>query len=228
MATSVLAAFKLPFTLIERLEMGEEKFSVPATFKEYLAFADKCDYKVEYSNGKITTMGSPTDTHELICLNIGWILNSFFEDQENYRAYGSNLGLLLEETGAHYRPDTTLLNSPPVHVTHKIGKRMFKSVNNPYAVFEVFSNGTMKYDMDEKLPNYKQSKHLNFIIYINQHRPFVTVWKRTKTPGEWLTKDYNGLGASFELDGKKVELNKLYKKVIFLGNGKKKSEKKKA
>ena len=220
MSTSLIASFKLPFTWVERLGMGDERISIPATFEEYLAFADKCEYKVEYSNGNITTMGSPTDTHELICFNIGWVLNSLFENQVNYRAYGSNLGVLLEETDTHYKPDATLLNGPSVHITHKIGNRTFKSVKNPYAVFEVFSKGTKKYDKDEKLPNYKKSKHLGYIIYIDQHRPTVTVWKNADTKEGWLKTEYNGLDAAFELDGKVIELKKLYKKVIFMGIGK--------
>ena len=226
MTGSMIASFQLPFALKKMLDKEAREFSIPASFEEYLEFADKYEFKAEYSNGNITSMGHPTDTHEKICANIIGILHFLFGEDDPQEIYGSNLGLLLEETGAHYRPDTTMLASAPIIVEHKVGKLIFKSVSNPYAVFEVFSSGTVAYDMDEKLPNYKLSKHIQYIVYIHQHRPYVTVWARSEKPGAWVNQDYNGLETAFELDGKRIDLSKIYKKVAFIDAGKKRSRKK--
>ena len=197
----------------------EDEIRTPATFEEYLGFAEQAEYKVEYSNGKIVSMGQPTDTHELICLNIGWVFNNLFSENDPFRIYGSNLGIYIKENGAHYKPDASILAANPEFVRHRVEKRTLKSVVNPFAVFEVFSDGTMDFELTEKLPNYKQCPSLKYIIYIHQHKAFVTL--HTRSEQGWLSTDYRGLEDGFQFEDKKVLLKSLYRKVVFLGNGKK-------
>lgn len=211
-------AFKLPFSYIDRLALGKEEIRTPTTLEEYLKFAEECEYKVEYSNQHIISMGSPTDAHELILMNFGWALNNLVFNPDVFRIYGSNLGSYIEATGAHYKPDVTVLNTEPQYIKHKVGKRTLKSVLNPFAVVEVFSKGTASYDMTEKLPNYKQCPSLKYIIYIHQHKPFVTVYTRSDADkSTWLNNDYAGTETTFLFEGKEVKLEHIYRKVIFMG-----------
>lgn len=216
--STLIASFQLPFSFADRLSLGDGEIRIPATFEEYLAFAEECEYRVEYSNNHIVSMGSPTDAHELIIANIIWALNSLFiPDNAPYNVYGSNLGILVQDTNAHYKPDSVILNAEPNYVKHKVGKRTLKSILNPFAVIEVFSKGTASYDMTEKLPNYKQCPSLQYIIYIHQHKPFISVYTRSKEEeNTWLNKDYIGLESSFEFENKKASLANIYRKVIFL------------
>jgi Uma2 family endonuclease len=214
--SSAAAQNILPATLVERLAT-EEIFRVPASFASYLAFAEQCEYRVEYSNNRIVSMGSPTDTHEQICSNVSWVFNSLFSEEEPYRIYGSNLGTLIQATGAHYKPDTSILKEEPKYVLHKVGKRSIKSIVNLYGVVEVFSDGTMDYDWTEKLPNYKQCPSLEYMIFIHQHKPFVTVFTRIDGQNDWRSRDYRGMEDAFPFEGQTVELKKLYRNVIFLG-----------
>ncbi len=224
LATPVL--FNLPVSYSERLAL-EDEIHIPASFEEYLEFAEEAEYKVEYSNGKIVSMGQPTDTHELICGNV---IGTFFQllaDDEQFKVYGSNLGIYIPENGAHYKPDAVILNADPEFVLHKVRKRTLKSVLNPFAVIEVFSEGTIMYDLTEKLPNYKQCPHLKYIIFIHQHKPFVTVYYYSADVGGWVTTtDFIGLDASFPFEGKDVSLKQIYRKVVFLGSSKKSRGKK--
>ena len=222
MAISLL--FHLPVSYTDRLAI-EGEIRQPATFEQYLEFAEECGYRVEYSNGNIISMGQPTDAHELICGNVITAFNNLLEAKENFRVYGSNLGIYIRETEAHYKPDVSILGAAPEYILHKVRKRTLKSILNPFAIFEVFSDGTMDYDMTEKLPNYKHCPSLQYIIYIHQHKPFVTVHTRSEQPAGWLSEEFIGLDAAFQFEREKILLQHLYRKVIFSGNGKKKSKK---
>ena len=212
------AAAKLPHTLAARLALGDE-LRVSATFEEYLEFAETCEYRVEYSNGQIIShMGTPTDTHELIVGNVIWALGNLVGDHDNFKIYGSNLGLLVGLSGVHYKPDVVVLDDEPQFLFHKVKKQTLRSVVNPFAVFEVFSDGTMGYDMGEKLPNYKQCPSLRHIVFVHQHKPFVTVFARSDRPDTWLNRDFAGLDAHFELGSWQTPLKNVYRKVVFMGH----------
>ncbi|MCK6695648.1 MAG: Uma2 family endonuclease [Thermoanaerobaculia bacterium] len=204
----------LPYTYADRLAL-EGEIRVSATLEEYLEFAEQCEYRVEYSNGQIISMGHPTDTHEQICSNVSWVFNNLFTDVEPFIVYGSNLGIFIPASGVYYKPDAVVSDRLPEYIFHKVGKKTLKSVLNPYAAIEVFSDSTMDYDLTEKLPNYKQCPYLKYIIYIHQHKPFVTVYTRTDDPTGWLNHDYVGLQAEFSFEGRRVSVRQLYRKVIF-------------
>lgn len=191
--------------------------AIPATFEAYLALAEESDDNLEFSNGYIISMSNPTDTHEKICANLIWILNNLFTEADQYEVFGSNLGILLQPSGAHYRSDVTVLNAPPEYVSHQVGKRTVKSIINPFAVVEVFSDGTMGYDTTEKLPNYKQCPTVRYVILAHQYRPFITVYQRTEDPEKWINRDYMGMDSTFSFEEKTIALKDIYRKVIFPG-----------
>lgn len=193
-----------------------EPFRIPADFEDYLAFADEAQIKVEYSNGDLVHMGSPTDKHELICSNLTiWLFMDVFQYIETARAYGSNLSVLIQESGQHYKPDVTVLTVEPELVSHQSGKKAIKSVINPFLVAEVFSDSTMDYDYTEKLPNYKLCPTLEYILLVHQHKPFVTVHQREQD--FWKSQDYNRLDQLVQLADRELLLSKIYQKVNFPG-----------
>jgi Uma2 family endonuclease len=205
---------RLPRTLDERMEL-EGIIRTDASFEEYLLFEEQCQYRVEYSNHQIVAQDMPTDTHELICGNAIWASKTLLFEQPNFLVYGSNLGIYIQATGAHYKPDAVVLAEEPQFIFHKVKKRTFRSVINPYAVVEVFSDGTIYYDQTEKLPNYKQCPSLQHIIYIHQHTPLVTVYTRTPKPNQWLSEDFMQMNDAIPFAGKEISLEQLYHQVVF-------------
>jgi len=205
---------RLPRSLDERMEL-EGIIRADASFEEYLLFEEQCQYRVEYSNHQIVAQNMPTDTHELIVMKTGWILNNLFYDQPNFRIYGSNLGIYIQTAGVHYKPDAVVLVEEPQFVFHKVKKRTFRSVANPYAVVEVFSDSTIHYDQTEKLPNYKLCPSLQYILYVHQHTPLVTVYTRTPKPNQWLSEDFTRLESAIPFADKEISLEKLYHQVVF-------------
>jgi hypothetical protein len=53
----------LPKTLQERLKL-DEILEVPATLDEYFELLPDCEYRLDYSDGKIIAMGYASLTHE--------------------------------------------------------------------------------------------------------------------------------------------------------------------
>lgn len=208
----VQTSFLLPTSFAERLAL-EDEIRIPATLEEYLEFAEQAEYKVEYSNGHIVSMGQASDSHEKIIFNLILAFGNLFPDDSPYQGYGSNLGVYIPAANSLCLPDVTILNAAPEIVQHKIRKRTVKSVLNPMALIEVFSDGTMDYDMTEKLPTYKQCEPLQYIIYVHQNKPFVTVYTRSEQG--WLSQDFKGIEASFPFEGHEVLLKNIYRKVIF-------------
>lgn len=208
--------YNIPSRLLPYLDEEGDPFRVPVSFEEYLSFADIAPFKVEYSQGNLVHMGSPTDAHELICGNlIIWLFNEIFQHIETSKVYGSNLSVLIQESGHHYRPDVTVLESDPEFVSHRAKKKTYKSVINPFLVAEVFSDGTMDYDYTEKLPNYKLCPTLNYILLVHQHKPFVTLYQREQD--FWKSREYNQLDQMIQIGGHELALGKIYQKVKFLG-----------
>lgn len=222
MATTTQASFLLPVSFAERLAL-EDEIRIPATLDEYLEFAEQAEYKIEYSLGHIVSMGQATDAHELICPNIATILNNLFADDPEFRVYGSNLGVFIPKTEAHYKPDVSVLRTAPQFKRHKVKSKTYKSVLNPLAVFEVYSDSTKEYDVSEKLPNYKQCESLRYIVFVHQNKPLATVYSRPDEKNVWQEQQLEGLDSSFAFEGQIVSLKNVYKRVVFSGyNGKQK------
>lgn len=59
-----LDATTIPLTLAERNALGErEALPVAMSFEEYLGWADKCEYNVEYIDGHLVSIGQATFIH---------------------------------------------------------------------------------------------------------------------------------------------------------------------
>jgi Uma2 family endonuclease len=187
---------------------------VDVSFEEYLEFAEQCDYRVEYSQRQLVSMSQPTDTHEFLVANAIFLLKAVLRGKGAYKVYGSNLGIFIQETMAHYKPDVSLILGEPERVFHKVNKRTLHSVANLYGVVEVFSKGTMDYDIFEKLPSYKKCPTMRYAIFIDQYQHFVSVFTRSEdNPKLWLNMDYYDLEDSFQLDGHTIRLKDLYEDI---------------
>ncbi|GAB4110443.1 MAG: hypothetical protein OHK0057_08560 [Thermoflexibacter sp.] len=70
---------KLTLTLKERLGM-EEIVRTPASWGEFYELVMDCEYKVEYYQKEIISMGFANDTHGLIVANIiGLLYNAYLK-----------------------------------------------------------------------------------------------------------------------------------------------------
>jgi len=205
----MVAVDNLAQQLIERLKT-EEFFRVPASGAEFLDIAPEFPGKLEYHNGEIIAMSLATALHELIVFNISRLLANYFFDKD-FLPTSSNAGLqILRPDGSYYQPDLMVTQGQWLF---KKGSRCI--ITNPYLLIEVLSESTMKYDKEDKLPAYKDVPSLQYVVYVGQDRPYVSVYERTANPDTWLNTDYKTLDSMARLGDLNLPLNEIYHKITF-------------
>lgn len=209
---------KLPVTLKERLDMGPGTVHIPASWEEYLDFLEECEYQIEYENQHIILMSIASTYHETIVINISGILFQLFGDDDSYNYASSNRHVFNPESEADFAPDAHVVKGTPQEYTLRKG---LTANLNPSIIFEVLSPSTRERDWNEKLPVYKKIPTVQQIIYIEQSRPYVSVFTRMDTAGRWENVDYDQLGQELPVEGRPVRLKDIYKKVKFLEKEKK-------
>lgn len=203
----MVAVDNLAQQLIERLKT-EEFFRVPASEEEYLDIAPEFPGRLEYHNGEIIAMSLATALHELIVAHISRLLSNYYFDKD-FLVTGSNAGLqIVRPDGSYYQSDLMVTEN---QWQFKKGSNCI--ITNPYLLVEVLSKSTMKYDKEDKLPAYKDVPSLQYVIYVGQDRPYVSVYERTDNPDTWLNTDYKTLDSVARLGDLTLPLNEIYHKI---------------
>lgn len=198
---------KYPITLKDRLELGLEEQVFEGSLEEFAALAEACEYPLEYEQGKIIAMSIASDIHERIVANLLGVLFLLFKEQKEYIRYGSNRHIYLPEFQCAYSPDASVVKGEPEVFEYAPGK----TANvNPWLLVEVLSESTRDKDLGKKLPRYKKIGSLQYILFIEQDAPLVTLHHRMEDPSRWASLDYNRLEQSFQLGGHAVSLADVY------------------
>ncbi len=207
-ATAPLTAIELR----ERFSETDELVWIPASKEEFWSLIALPEFKIEYYDNQIVgTMSYGSLSHERIVNNISWLFNNMF-DRSRFECFGSNRPVFVEGCGSIFEPDFHIVEG--VVELHNY-KKVKTATANPSVIIEVFSNSTKNFDLNDKLPCYKTIPSLQHIIFVEQYKPYISVFTRTKRPNEWLNADYNDLTQRIRILGKKILLQQLYDKVIF-------------
>lgn len=207
-------SIKFPVTWAEREALGEAEVRFPAGWDDYYDLLEECEYPIEYQNGEIIAMSHASDPHETVVFNLNGILYNILQELSGYRGYPSNRRVFLENTAAEYNADGFVVKGEPV--THKIRKGT-TGVTNPFLVIEVLSPSTREKDLSEKLPRYKKTPSIRHILYIEQDRPFITIYDRIGDSPRWETVDYDSLEQAVPVLGTMVPMQKIYENVVMGG-----------
>ncbi len=195
--------------LIERLKT-EEVVRIPASEQDYLDLAPDFPGKVEYHHGNIVAMSLATALHELIVSAINYLLFAHFRDKD-FLITSSNAGLqIARPDGGYYQPDLMVTQG---QWEFKEGSRCI--ITNPYLLVEVLSKSTSKYDKEDKLTDYKDVPTLQYVVYVSQDRPLVSIFERTTTPNTWLNTDYKTLDSVVQVGDLPLPLSEVYHKITF-------------
>ncbi len=205
----------LPLTLTERAQ-APDVLRANASFEEYLDFAEQCPYNVEYSNGEIVSMSQATLPHETLIMRFGAIFNRLFDDIDELTVVGSNIKIHVAATGDSFNADVSIVRGEPDYLQLPSGRLSTVEVQNPELVVEVLSNSTMAYDLGDKLESYKQVPSLRQVLFVSQHKPWVSSYVRTETPDVWLNQSFHVLTDSVEVLDRTVPLADIYKKFKFV------------
>ncbi len=198
--------------LLEQLKT-QDVVHVPASEAEYLAIAPEFPGKVEYHEGELIAMSLATAIHELIVSYINRLLTNHYFDKD-FLVTSSNAGLQIPKPGGgYYQPDLMVTQGDWIF---KPGSTCI--ITNPYLLVEVLSPGTGKYDKEYKLDYYKELPSLNYVVYVAQNRPYLTIYERTDQPDVWLNTDYKSLDSVAKLGDLTLPLREVYHKIQFPSN----------
>lgn len=206
------ATIKFPVTAAERAELGNKIIRFEATWEEYLDLLEEAAYPIEYENQHILAMSIASDPHETIVSNIIARLVLAFDKMDDMAVKASNRHIFIKEFDADYAPDAHVIKGVPVMKTLRKG---LTANTNPWLIVEVLSPSTRDHDWSAKLPRFKKISSLRHIVYIEQERPYVSVFNRVGESNVWENIDYDQLDQSFEVAGRPVSLKDVYKKVVF-------------
>lgn len=206
-------AIPLPKTLDERLQL-DEILEVPATLDAYFAFLPGCEYRIDYSDGKIISIGYASLTHEALVMRMGHLFNLIFGIDSPYHILGSNVATYIPDFQAVHNADVVVLRGKPQYHVHQGGHRKIKTLLNPCVIVEVLSRSTMRYDLAVKLPRYKSLPSVQHILLVNQDKPSVSLYSRTNKPGQWLNAEVQDLENGYvTMERKKLKLADIYRNI---------------
>ena len=184
--------------------------SFPAILAEYDKLSDYQEFSLHFVQNQIVgTISYCTENHELIVANLILLLGNAFEDA---KVMGSNRPIYVEAVGDIFEPDVQLVMGETQ--LHRYG-RVKNATMNPSVIVEVHSASTKDFDLSTKLEAYKTIPTLQHIIFIEQDKPHVSTYSRTKRPNEWLNVDIKDLTQKIKILGNSFPLSKIYRKVIF-------------
>ncbi len=160
--------------------------------EDYLEMELTSPIKHEYVAGEIFAMTGTSDSHNIISLNLAFILREHLRGTP-CRVFMSDLKLKVDTADAYFYPDLmiTCETAPDSHFREK-----------PKLIIEVLSDSTAKYDQDGKRRMYQTLESLQEYVLVAQSCMDVRVYRRT-TDG-WEMTIYTD-GAKIPL--KSVELD---------------------
>ena len=215
MAEAAQAIALAPLTadfLREQFSATDKVVRIPATKEEFWSLIELPEFKIEYYENQIVgTMSYGSLSHERIINNLAWLFNNQLE-RSKYECFGSNRPIYVESCDAVFEPDFHVVEGEVKLFNYKKTKTASR---NPSVIVEVFSDSTADFDLTVKLPCYKTIPSLQHIIFVEQHKPYISVFTKTKKPNEWLNADYNDLNQRIRILGKNISLQHLYDKVTF-------------
>jgi len=201
---------KIPVTLDERLECGEE-LRIPATWEEFLDLLEECEYRIEYDESQIISfMGYVTELHETIVGEIIRLLGNLLLDV-SFKVNGSNRALHIPGfVKRHYNADCVVVKGKSERVTLRGN---MTALANPLLIVEVLSDFNRDYDLNRKFKNYQKIPALQQVLFIESTERKVVSHKREN---DWATQVFEHPGDAIPILGEGViSLDELYRKVDF-------------
>ena len=202
-------ALKLPDSLDT-----DEPIRLPATWEEYNDLLDITPYTLQFLNDELI-MSQASRLHESLVGILIWLLNNAYMDNIDYQVLSSNVKIEIPNRTGDFNADVSVVKEPVEYGLTPSGKVPQMRIKNPEIVIEVLSKSTRKFDLEEKQTYYKLIPSLQHILFVDQYRPFASVYTRTNVPDEWLNHDYRTLDSVVRLGDLELPMARIYQKITF-------------
>ncbi|MEZ4983972.1 MAG: Uma2 family endonuclease [Saprospiraceae bacterium] len=200
------ATLSLPISMEERAQMDAGEIRIPASYEDFIAMLADCEFPIEYDKDEIIIMSIASDRHEQIVANIIFLLVGLLRGNDNFKRYGSNRHVFIEKLTKAYSPDASVAKGVPQPHTYALGKEAY---TNPWLVVEVLSPSSVLRDMGDKLVAYKTIPSLQYILYISQDTPAVTLYSRIDEQ-RWQSTDFNASSPNIEMGAFTISVLDIY------------------
>lgn len=168
--------------------------------------------KFELSNNVLIYHPMSTENHDEINTNLLVEANLSFRDDNYYKICSDSLAVTYPNGNSYYLPDASVVIRKQIEYVKVGEKKEDKAISNAIAVLEILSDGTEKYDRNEKSTNYRKIPTLRQYTFISQHKIQVENFIKTAS-GEWKCTIYTSKNDSFALveEKYKIKLESLYR-----------------
>lgn len=180
------------------------------SLKRYLEMEADSAEKLEFHNGKITTMAGGTLIHNIIAGKVITALNTFIDEKTlPFLVAGSDMKIHVESPNVHVVfPDAVVICQQPIYYQ---GRKDI--ITNPLLIVEVLSPSTEAHDRTDKFGLYRTLPSFQEYVLIHQDQVKATVFTR-QDDTTWIMRDYDGPDAIpvlHALHGCTLDFAKLYK-----------------
>lgn len=184
------------------------------TLSEYVEREATATIKHEFHNGKLTEMAGGTPPHSQIGLNFGTFLNlCLFKKTERFIAYNSDAQIYIPHLDKSLYADVSVVQGDPILFQH------YKTlIINPLLIVEVLSEGTERYDRNEKFEFYQNIPTFKEYVLVHQNQPKVeSYYCKNGKRNVWQYAFETGLTARIKLQslGCTLRLQDIYRHIIF-------------
>jgi len=112
-----------------------------------------------------------------------------------------------------YLPDNYVILGEPNSYTVKKG---FAPYTNPWMIAEVITQKNVVRNWSKKLPSYKKIPTMKYILFIDEERPYVSLFIRSEKSSIWENTDYDNLKDTIKIEGISISLERIYNKIGFV------------
>ena len=176
--------------------------------EDYIRLEDETGLKHEYHDGWVAALPGVTEEHDLIASAIRGHLRESLR-KKGCRIYSGGIRVFVPKCNKFVYPDATIVCGKSER--HKLPRGAY-ALTNPSAIIEVSSEGTVKYDQEEKYRCYQSLE--SFREYLLVAPGQVRVEIRKKNPnGRWQITVYNQLDQTVEVLGGTINLQQIYEDI---------------
>ena len=183
-----------------------EKLSI----EDYIKLEDETGLKHEYHDGWVVAMSGVTEEHDLVA---SAIRNRLWDclRKKGCRVYSSDICIFVSECNKFVYPDATVICGESQR--HALPRGAY-ALTNPSAIVEVSSEGTVKYDQEEKYDCYRTLPSFREYVLVAQDQVNVETRKKS-SEGSWHTEVFTQLDQAVDVLGCTISLRQVYEDVNF-------------
>ncbi len=176
--------------------------------EDYIRLEDEIGLKHEYHDGWVVAMSGVAEEHDLLASAIRGHLREPLR-KKGCRIYSSDIRVFVPECNKFVYPDATVVCGESQR--HKLPRGAY-ALTNPSAIVAVSSEGTVKYDQEEKYSCYQSLESFREYLLVAPDQVRVEI-RRKNSDGHWQTEVFDQKDQAVEVLGCSIRLEQLYEDI---------------